>query len=49
VFENIVATKEASGNFSQIMEIIAKRSKNFRVFSGDDATTLPLISVGATG
>jgi 4-hydroxy-tetrahydrodipicolinate synthase len=48
-FENIVATKEASGDFSQIMEILAKRPKNFRVFSGDDATTLPLISVGADG
>ncbi|HEX8638953.1 MAG TPA: dihydrodipicolinate synthase family protein, partial [Pyrinomonadaceae bacterium] len=48
-YENIAATKEASGNFSQIMEIIAKRPKNFRVFSGDDATTLPLISVGADG
>ena len=48
-FENIVATKEASGNFSQIMEIIQKRPKNFAVFSGDDATTLPLISVGADG
>jgi 4-hydroxy-tetrahydrodipicolinate synthase len=48
-FENIAATKEASGNFSQIMEIIQKRPKNFKVFSGDDATTLPLISVGADG
>jgi 4-hydroxy-tetrahydrodipicolinate synthase len=48
-FDNIVATKEASGNFSQIMQILAGRPKNFRVFSGDDATTLPLISVGADG
>jgi 4-hydroxy-tetrahydrodipicolinate synthase len=48
-FENIMATKEASGNFSQIMEIIQKRPKHFKVFSGDDATTLPLISVGADG
>ncbi len=48
-FENIVATKEASGNFSQIMKIIANRPKNFKVFSGDDAATLPLISVGADG
>jgi 4-hydroxy-tetrahydrodipicolinate synthase len=48
-FENIVATKEASGNFSQIMEIISGRPKNFKVFSGDDATTLPMISVGADG
>ncbi len=47
--ENIVATKEASGNFSQIMQIIAKKPKNFRVFSGDDMTTLSLISIGADG
>jgi 4-hydroxy-tetrahydrodipicolinate synthase len=47
--ENIVATKEASGNFSQVMEIIAGRPKNFRVFSGDDASTLPLVSLGADG
>jgi 4-hydroxy-tetrahydrodipicolinate synthase len=47
--ENIVATKEASGNFSQVMEIIAGRQKNFRVFSGDDASTLPLVSLGADG
>lgn len=48
-YENIVATKEASGNFSQIMNILSRRPKNFKVFSGDDATTLPLISVGADG
>ena len=48
-FENIVATKEASGNFSQIMQICANRAKHFKVFSGDDATTLPLISIGADG
>jgi 4-hydroxy-tetrahydrodipicolinate synthase len=48
-YENIAAIKEASGNFSQIMEIVARRPKNFKVFSGDDATTLPLISVGADG
>jgi 4-hydroxy-tetrahydrodipicolinate synthase len=47
--ENIVATKEASGNFSQIMEILKNRPKNFRLFSGDDAVTLPLISLGADG
>ena len=48
-YENIVATKEASVNFSQIMSIIGNRPKNFKVFSGDDATTLPLISIGADG
>ena len=48
-FDNIVATKEASGDLSQIMEILNNRPKNFRVFSGDDAVTLPLISLGADG
>lgn len=47
--ENIAATKEASRNFSQVMEICARRPKFFKVFSGDDATTLPLISIGADG
>lgn len=47
--DNIAATKEASGNFSQIMEIIKNRPKNFAVFSGDDAATLPLIAIGADG
>ncbi len=46
---NIVATKEASGDFSQIMAILSGRPENFRVFSGDDALTLPLISLGADG
>ena len=31
------------------MEILDKRPKNFRVFSGDDAVTLPMISLGADG
>jgi 4-hydroxy-tetrahydrodipicolinate synthase len=48
-YENIVATKEASGDFSQIMEILVRRPRNFRVFSGDDAVTIPLISLGADG
>ena len=48
-YENIVCTKEASGNFSQIMEIIRDKPKDFVVFSGDDATALPLIAVGAGG
>ena len=48
-FENIVATKEASGNFSQVMEILKDRPKNFKLFSGDDATALPFISLGADG
>lgn len=46
---NVVATKEASGNFSQIMEIIRTRPKNFRVFSGDDAITVSMLAIGADG
>lgn len=48
-YDNIVATKEASGNFSQVMQILKDRPKNFKVFSGDDSATLPLISLGADG
>lgn len=47
--ENIVAIKEASGNFSQIMGIMRKSSKNFKVFSGDDGTALAMIALGAGG
>lgn len=46
---NIVAVKEASGNMSQIMEIIRKKPEDFTVLSGDDALTLPLISTGVEG
>jgi 4-hydroxy-tetrahydrodipicolinate synthase len=48
-YENIVATKEASGNYSQVMDILKNRPKYFKVFSGDDASTLPLIALGADG
>ena len=47
--ENIVAVKEASGNLSQIMEILRERPQGFSVLSGDDAVTLPLIALGAEG
>src|SRR5258706_8644899 len=48
-WEHIVATKEASGDYSQVAHILKDRPKNFKVFSGDDASTLPLISIGADG
>ncbi len=48
-FENIIAVKEASGDFIQIMNIIHKKPDDFMVLSGDDASTLPLISLGADG
>jgi 4-hydroxy-tetrahydrodipicolinate synthase len=47
--KNIVAVKEASGNLSQIMEILRERPVNFRVLSGDDSVTLPLIALGGDG
>src|SRR5262245_33353856 len=47
--DNIVAVKEASGNLSQIMEILRERPAGFSVLSGDDAVTLPLIALGAQG
>lgn len=46
---NIVAVKEASGNLSQMMEILRERPPGFAVLSGDDAVTLPLIALGAEG
>ncbi|MDI6803598.1 MAG: 4-hydroxy-tetrahydrodipicolinate synthase [Bacteroidota bacterium] len=46
---NIIGVKEASGNFTQIMEILRNRPKGFAVWSGDDAITLPLVSLGADG
>jgi 4-hydroxy-tetrahydrodipicolinate synthase len=47
--ENIAAIKEASGNLSQIMEILRERPAGFAVLSGDDAVTLPLIALGGDG
>ena len=46
---NIVGTKEASGDLSQIMAILRDRPANFCVLSGDDAMTLPLMALGADG
>jgi 4-hydroxy-tetrahydrodipicolinate synthase len=48
-FENIVATKEASGDMEQIMTMVNHSPENFSVLSGDDAITLPLISTGVDG
>jgi 4-hydroxy-tetrahydrodipicolinate synthase len=46
---NIIGIKEASGNVQQVMEILRRRPSGFRVISGDDALTLPLIALGADG
>jgi 4-hydroxy-tetrahydrodipicolinate synthase len=48
-FDNIIAIKEASGDLNQIMEILKEKPKSFSVLSGDDALTLPMIFMGASG
>lgn len=47
--DKIVAVKEASGNFSQIDDIIKRKPADFMVISGDDGITFPLITLGAVG
>ncbi len=47
--ENIFATKEASGNFEQINQIIKYKPVDFMVISGDDPITLQMIASGAEG
>ncbi len=48
--DNIIGVKEASGNFSQCMQIVKHTRKEFLKISGDDANiTLPLIALGFDG
>jgi 4-hydroxy-tetrahydrodipicolinate synthase len=47
--ENIVGIKEASGNVSQMAAILNAVPEDFIVLSGDDAITLPIISLGGRG
>ncbi len=46
---NIAGVKEASGNMSQIAEVLNSVPERFLVFSGDDALTLPVIALGGVG
>jgi 4-hydroxy-tetrahydrodipicolinate synthase len=46
---NIIAIKEASGSIVQQMEVLNAVQPGFRVLSGDDAFTFPLIAVGGMG
>ena len=46
---NIAGVKEASGDISQIGEICTKAPGKFRIFSGDDSLTLPVIALGGHG
>ena len=47
--KGIVGVKEASGNITQMAEIIRNVPADFVVLSGDDAITLPLMSLGGRG
>jgi 4-hydroxy-tetrahydrodipicolinate synthase len=46
---NIVGIKEAGGNPDRVSQLRAALGKNFTILSGDDALTLPFMSVGAQG
>ena len=47
--EQIVAVKEASGDFDQISQVIRDKPPDFQVVSGDDSITLPMIALGGNG
>jgi 4-hydroxy-tetrahydrodipicolinate synthase len=46
---NIIAIKEASGSITQQMDVLAQVPPGFRVLSGDDAFTFPLMALGGKG
>ncbi len=46
---NIPAVKEASGSMPQVMDLIARKPKDFVVLSGDDNLTLPILALGGRG
>jgi len=47
--KNIVAIKEASGDINQIAELSSIISQDFKILSGDDLATMPIISLGGVG
>ena len=47
--ENVVGVKEASGDMSQIMDVLKRRPEGFLVYSGDDALAFPMVALGAEG
>jgi 4-hydroxy-tetrahydrodipicolinate synthase len=46
---NIIAVKEASGDISQVMDLIAKKPATFTVLSGDDNLVFPIMALGGRG
>lgn len=47
--DNIVCAKEASGDLDQMSTIIENTSDGFKLYSGDDSLTLPILSIGGCG
>ncbi len=47
--DNIMGIKEASGNLEQVARVIQGAKKGFRVYSGNDSDTLPILSLGGYG
>lgn len=48
-FSNIIAIKEAAGDFAQVQELIRKTPESFQVISGEDALVVPVILAGGVG
>jgi 4-hydroxy-tetrahydrodipicolinate synthase len=46
---NIVGVKEASGSFTQVMELIERKPASFSLLSGDDNLLLPIAALGGDG
>jgi len=47
--DNIIGIKEACGDINQITELAMKIPTGFKIISGDDALTLPIIALGGAG
>ncbi|MBE9528398.1 MAG: 4-hydroxy-tetrahydrodipicolinate synthase [Proteobacteria bacterium] len=48
-FENIIGVKEATGDLAQVSDVIEYSTEDFIILSGDDAVTLPMLTIGAHG
>lgn len=46
---NVVGLKDAAGNFPKSAEVVSQAPAGFRLYAGDDVSTLPLLSLGAVG
>lgn len=46
---NVVATKEAHADFDLISELTERAPGSFKIYSGDDILTLPMMAIGAYG